>query len=396
MSPAWTIFKKELKETLRDRRTLLIMIGMPLLLIPLILSLATKVATSQADAEREKDVRIGLVDHENGADLIYRLERRKDVIINKTIAAKDFKTLIREDSLDLGIVIAPDFDQQVSEGKTGGIEIFYNSTNDIPYDRIYSTIEAYHLEVRNDRLALLGAAPELVEPTLVTQTDVYTQRENFGKMVGGFLPYIFVIFCLLGSMYPSIDLFTGEKERGTLETILTIPASRLQILMGKMATIVLAGVLSGGLAILGLYLAIKFNPEVPSVIQNIILQILNPTAISQILLLIIPLTIFFAGVLIPTSIYARSFKEAQTMIQPMVIVVIIPLAIVATLPNLPLNSVTALIPIVNVGLASREIIAGTVDIGLFLIVFGSLVFLAAIGIAVCIRWFGQEGNILRS
>lgn len=227
------------------------------------------------------------------------------------------------------------------------------------------------------------------------QVDIYTSRESLGKMIGGFLPYIFVLFCLVGAMYPSIDLFTGEKERGTLETILTVPVGRLQILTGKMLTVVLSGVLSGLLSIVGMYAALQFIPDIPEAFRNIILQILNPTSIALIVLMIVPLTIFFAGILIPASIYARSFKEAQTLIQPMVIVAIIPLAIVASVPNIKFSFATALIPIVNVGLASKEIIAGTVDYGLLGLTFVSLVLLATIGILLCVRWFGQEGNILR-
>lgn len=395
MNAAWTIFLKELKETLRDRRTLLIMIVMPLLLIPLILSLASNISSAQTEAAMEANVRVALVTNENGEELVTRLERRKDLVIYKSIEPKDFRELIKQDSLDIGIVISSDFDTEQAAGRTGNLELFYNSTDEIPWDRVQTTIDGYHEDLLNQRLENLGAGPDLVVPIAVEENDVFTQRENFGKMVGGFLPYIFVIFCLLGAMYPSIDLFTGEKERETLETILTVPASRLQILLGKMGTIVLSGVLSGGLAILGLYLAIQLNPDVPGFIRNIILQILNPTAITQILLLIIPLTVFFSGILIPASIYARSFKEAQTVIQPMVIVVIIPLAIVAMLPNLALTPLTAIIPVVNVGLASKDIIAGTMEPGMFLLVFASLILFAGIGIALCIRWFGQEGNILR-
>ncbi|MEO1712622.1 MAG: ABC transporter permease, partial [Bacteroidota bacterium] len=97
----------------------------------------------------------------------------------------------------------------------------------------------------------------------------------------------------------------------------------------------------------------------------------------------------------PASIYARSFKEAQSLIQPMLIVVILPLAVIASVPTIQLNLATAIIPVVNVGLASREVIAGTIDFGLLAVVFLSLLAFAGIGIALCVRWFGQEGNILR-
>ena len=390
-----TIFRKEMLDTLRDRRTLLTMVVMPLVLIPLLISLMAQVSTSQAESEREKTLRVAVETHGEGADLMERLERRKDLQLLSGIDPSEFRDLVRADSLDLAMIIEPGFDALIEAGNTGKLQVYYNSTNEIPFDRLSKTLEEYDESVLRERLDLLGASPATITPIDVEQVDIYTSRESLGKMIGGFLPYIFVLFCLVGAMYPSIDLFTGEKERGTLETILTVPVGRLQILTGKMLTVVLSGVLSGLLSIVGMYAALQFIPDIPEAFRTIILQILNPTSIALIVLMIVPLTIFFAGILIPASIYARSFKEAQTLIQPMVIVAIIPLAIVASVPNIKFSFATALIPIVNVGLASKEIIAGTVDYGLLGLTFVSLVLLATIGILLCVRWFGQEGNILR-
>ena len=117
--------------------------------------------------------------------------------------------------------------------------------------------------------------------------------------------------------------------------------------------------------------------------------------IFLITLMLIPLTTFFAGVLIPASIYAKSFKEAQSLIQPLMFIVIVPL-VIAMMPGFELDIFTALIPVVNVALATKEIVAGTIDYGLLSLVFVSLFVFAGIGIAVCVRWFGAEGNILRT
>lgn len=395
MKIIWIIFRKEMLDSLRDRRTLLTMVVMPLILIPLLINLTATIGVSQAESAREKDLRIAIADLGDGTDLVRQIELRKDVRILKDLEPFQFKDLIRDDSIDLGIVIEKGFAQQIESGKTGTVKVFYNSTEEIPFERLKSTLNDYHHLVLQERLDSLGASNATITPTEIEKVDVYTQKESIGKMIGGFMPYIFVLFCLVGAMYPSIDLFTGEKERGTLETILTVPASRLQILLGKMITVVISGVLSGGLAILGLFLAFQLNSEIPDAFRNVLLQILEPQAIGLILLMLIPLTIFFAGILIPASIYAKSFKEAQSVIQPLLIVVIIPLAVIASIPSLKLTFLSALIPVVNVGLASIDIIAGTIDYGLLAVVFLSLIFFAAIGIMLCVRWFGQEGNILR-
>lgn len=395
MKNIWIIFRKEMLDTLRDRRTLMTMILMPLVFIPVLVTLTATVSTSQMESQREKKLRIAMTDHNQGADFLKLLTLRKDFQLYSNLEPFQYKDLVREDSIDLGVILDKDFDQAIQAGQTANLTIYHNSTNSIPLERFTSSLENFNSQVLTIRLDSIGATRENITPTKVEEVDVYTQRESLGKLIGGFLPYIFVLFCMIGAMYPSIDLFTGEKERGTLETILTVPANRLQILLGKMFTVVLSGVLSGGLAILGIYLALKLNPEVPEAFKNVLLQILNPSSVSLLISMIIPLTFFFAGILIPASIYARSFKEAQSLIQPMLIIVILPLAVIASVPTIQLNLSTALIPIVNVGLASREVVAGTIDLGLLAIVFVSLLAFAGVGIGLCVRWFGQEGNILR-
>jgi sodium transport system permease protein len=389
------IFRKEMMDTLRDRRTLLTMVILPILLVPLLVGVMTQVITSQAMEERGKTLRVGLETSENGAALVEYLERRKDFRVYTELEPFRFKDFIKEDSLDVALVISPEFDEQLEAGESGNLTIYYNSNQNIPSERLEEVLTAFEQEVLKTRLDTLGVARTYIEPLNLSREDVYTSRESIGKMVGGSLPYVFVLFTLLGAMYPAIDLFTGEKERGTLETILTVPASRLHILLGKMLAVVISGVLSGLLSIVGLYLAMEVNPTMPEVVSNVLSQILAPDVILLIVLMIIPLTIFFTGVLIPASIYAKSFKEAQSIIQPMLIVVILPLAVVASLPSLELTFSTALIPVVNVALASKDILAGTIDYGLLSVVFLSLIVLAGVGILLCVRWFGREGNILR-
>ena len=396
MGNIFTIFKKEMLDMLRDRRTVLTMIVMPILLMPLIISVTSKIASDRIKKAQAKDIKIAINTNDNGADFVKRFKRQKDVKVIEGIDKADFEKLIRDDSLDIAIEISEDFDTQIKGGKTAAVKLFYDSTDEgLFMARMKKTIKSYGENVLGSRLDSIGINNAMIKPITTSQEDVYTEKESFGKMAGGFLPYIFVLFCLMGAMYPAIDLFTGEKERGTIETILTVPASRLQILIGKMLVVVVSGVLSGVLTILGLYLTLRFNPDVPDMVLNIANQILTPLNLGLIILMLIPLTTFFSGILIPVSIYSKSFKEAQSLITPMTFVVILPL-IVAMMPGFKLTAMTALIPIVNVALATKEIVAGTIDYGLLGLVFLSLFVFAAIGIGMCVKWFGSEGNILRT
>jgi len=307
--------------------------------------------------------------------------------------------LIKDDSLDIAVEIFNDFDANTTAGKTGEMDIYFDSTNEGIFRRkIQKIVGDYNDFILFNRLDTIYQSDSGLKPIASNRKDVYTEDESYGKLAGGFLPYIFVIFCLVGAMYPAIDLFTGEKERGTIETILTVPASRLQILLGKMGVVVLSGVISGLLTIFGLFIALKLNEDGNAMMQgltSIAKHLLTFQPIALIALMLIPLTTFFAGILIPASIYSKSFKEAQSMIQPMTVFIIIPL-IVAMMPGFQLNAMTALIPIINVALASKDIVAGTIDYGLLAIVFLSLFTFAAISVAFCVKWFGSEKNILRT
>lgn len=395
MKQIFIIFKKELRGTLRDRRTVLAMMVFPLLLIPSILSVSMTFQASQSDKAMNKELRIGIVGNGNGKEFTRALGYSTGIIVVENMEEKALKNLVKSDSLDAGIIIATTFDKSIAENRTGTIEYYFNST-DAPQikERIESSIELFENGVLTDRLDSLKISDAVINPIQIIEKDVYTSKESMGKMIGGFLPYLFVLFCMMGAMYPTIDLFTGEKERGTLETILTVPASRLQILLGKMGVVVTTGVISGIMAILGLYAALQFNPDAPEFFINIINSILKPGAIALIVAMLIPLTIFFGGAMIPVAIYAKSFKEAQSMIQPGLIVVILPL-VIGMMPGMELHFGTALIPILNVALASKEIIAGTINYSLLALVFTSLITFAVIGVWLSIQQFGKESNILR-
>ena len=389
------IFLKELKEVLRDKRTLMAMLVFPLLLVPSILSISMSFQASQSEEAMNKELKVGFIDNGNGEEFKKVVRFTTDIKLIEGIKEADLKELVKGDSLDAAIVLATTFDAAIKENRTAKIVYYFNATDAQEIkQRIEGTIEQYEGNLLKDRLEALQLMDQVINPIEIEKLNVYTEEESIGKLIGGFLPYIFVLFCMMGAMYPTIDLFTGEKERNTIETLLTVPASRLQVLLGKMGVVVVSGVISGLMAIVGLYIAMKLNPDAEEVFVNIVNRILQPTPVLLIIGMLIPLTIFFGGAMIPIAIYAKSFKEAQSMIQPGLILVIMPLAI-GMMPGVQLNFGTAMIPVLNVALASKEIIAGTIDYGLLAVVFISLIAIAAIGVLFSIKQFSKESNVLR-
>ncbi|MFQ6115060.1 MAG: ABC transporter permease, partial [bacterium] len=285
---------------------------------------------------------------------------------------------------------------QVADLRAGRLNIYYKSTedDDITKDRLMDLVKEFETNLLTVRFNKLQLDETIVKTVDLTEVNVATPKQRLGGLIGGFLPYIFIIFCFLGSMYPAIDLGAGEKERGTLETLLTSPVNRFQILLGKFMVVVLTGVLSALVSILGLYLGIRQIHEIPPEFLKMLLSILEFRSIALLLTLLLPLTIFFAGVQLSLSIFAKSFKEAQSIISPLSMVVIVPAAI-GMIPGITLNTSTAVIPILNVSLATKEIISDTIQPGLLTEVYGSLVVLAGISLFVSSKWFKREEVIFR-
>lgn len=396
MKKILTIFRKELIDTLRDRRTLITMIVIPLLLFPLLISISSRMMMSQAKKAREKVLKIGLVSLGNGADFRKILLEKEDVHIIETITSDEGQELVKQDSLDACIVFDEDFDEDVNDLIAGRMIFYYKGTedNEIEQKRIQTLIEKFEGILREQRFEKMRLAPEIIDTVRLQKENLATAKERLADVLGGLLPYLFIIFCFMGSMYPAIDLAAGEKERGTLETLLTSPVSRMQILLGKFGVVTLTGIVSAGISFIGMYVGIRQVKEIPPELLKTVLSILEVDSILLLISLLIPLTIFFAAFLLSLSIFARSFKEAQSIISPMMIVVIVP-AFIGIMPGMKLSATTALIPILNVSLATKAIIAGTIEVPLLMEVYFSLIVLAGLSLFICTRIFSSEKTMFR-
>ncbi len=391
-----TIFRKELVDTIRDRRTLFMMIIFPLFLVPVMMLLATKLQTSQMKKAEEKIIRIGIVTNNNATDFSEELRQRKDLRIIEGINPNSATALIQSDSLEAVIILAPDFDKRVSCLEAGDLQLYFKSSDDfnIVKKRIMKLIDGYETRLLEKRLKKLQLSTSITTTLRVHEHDIATMQEKIGMVIGGFLPYIFVIFCFMGSMYPAIDLAAGEKERGTIETLLTVPATKFQILLGKFAVVVLVGLSSAAISIIGLYITVKQIHEIPQEVMDVIMGILGVKTILLVFSLLFPLAMFMAAFLLSLSIFAKSFKEAQSLISPLTIIIIIPVFI-ALIPGINLNYITALIPILNVSLTTKSIISGTITFGILCEVYVSLIILAAVSLYLCSKWFEREEIIFR-
>jgi sodium transport system permease protein len=397
MKTVITVFKKELIDTLRDRRTLMFMVVIPLLLFPVLFKIMFSLQERQNKKAEEKILRVALVDNGNAARFGDMLRETKGLTLVYDVPADSIRAFIAEDSLDGAFVVSSDFDEVIEDLEPGRIDFYFKSADDnrIIRNRLRNIAEEYEKEILAARFQRLELDDDVVDGVDLKSYNIATMEEQFGKQVGGFLPYIFILFCFMGSMYPAIDLGAGEKERGTMETLLTAPVNRFHILLGKFGVIVLTGLASAVVSMFGLYLGLRQSSELPPEILEVIVKILGAGTILSIFSLLLPLTVFFAGVLLSVSLSARSFKEAQSLMTPLNLAVIVPAAI-GMMPGVSMSFVTALIPVLNVSLATKEIVAGTMTTGNLVVVYLSLIAYAVLSLLGSALWFRRESTIFRS
>ena len=391
-----SIFLKELVDVLRDRRTLMFMVVIPVLITPLLVVGSIKFQEYQNKKSDEKILKIAFINETDDVIIKGFLSEQKGVEIIEDISLDSLESGIKTDSIQGGMYIEKEFLSKISSNNTGIINIYYKSSDLMSRSkkRMKDALENYKKTVVTDRLTNFNIDEKLLEPLDIVDVDMSTAKETIGKAVGGFIPYILVMFIFLGAMYPAIDLGAGEKERGSLETLLSSPATKFEITMGKLLVVSLTGLVSGLVSVLGISSSLFFIDNIPEQIQSTIMELINPFMIFSVIILMIPIAIFFASMLLSISFYARSFKEAQSLMAPLNMVIIVPLFL-SLGPGMEIDHATALMPLINVGLLTKEILAGSVEPIYFIETLCSLLFFAAVGIKFSVYWFNKENTIFR-
>ena len=392
-----TIAKKELTDITRDRRTIIMMIILPFVLIPGLFGVVYTIQSQQAEKATEQQMKVSFFGQEYAPELYQAFADLDKVIILDQIPADSVDSYIQNEYLDAAIYVNREYQKSIDQNKQAPIIIKFKGTDSfgITRDRIKSLLTAQENKIITKRMNQLNLKPDIVKAYQIEYKDVASTQEKLGKFVGGFLPYFFIIFGFMGAMYPALDLGAGEKERGTLETILSSPATRLDVVLGKFLVVMLAAIITAFIALGGMYFGIQTFPDIEPWVLEVVNVILSAKTVILMMSLIIPISAFFSALLLGLSVYAKSFKEAQSIVGPLNIAIICP-ALIGTLPGIELNAITSLIPILNVSLASKDIIAGTINPWYMVEVYLSLIVFAGLAIVWCVNWFNRESTIFRN
>jgi sodium transport system permease protein len=235
------VYRKELTDSLRDRRTLISMIVVPILIFPVMtIGLGTFVGKMVTKAQAEVP-RVMIVNGQDSPQAVQNIRALKEIEVVPT--EPDYRQQISDKKIRAAVDIPSGFDAAVERGDQATVKI-YDYTGDLKSGFAANKIEKYFKDLQTEtvkkRLAARNLPATLVEPFQVKEENVAPPEKVSGATIGGFLPYFIIILCLMGATYPAIDLTAGEKERGTIETILCSPVPRTDIVLGKFLIIVTA------------------------------------------------------------------------------------------------------------------------------------------------------------
>jgi sodium transport system permease protein len=376
-----TIYKKEIKDTLRDRRTLMVMVLVPIVLYPVLFSVMGQIM-SIGSQKLESEI--------SAIAYIHEIPHELDSLLQK------------EDNLEIAVSSNPASDlkngniQAYLEIKhfsiTDSLFIYYDGALDrsrLARERLENVVQIYKRSIQEYRLQEAGIDLSVLNPFGVRKVNTAPPARMGGMILGSIIPLLLIVTLMLGAMYPAIDLTAGEKERGTLETILTAPVQRLELLMGKFFTVSTIAFITGFLNLFSMTLAYSIGFIQLGVLSGKLEFTFSPIALLILFLLIIPLSLFISAIMLSVSLFARSFKDAQNLITPLYLILILP-AFFAMTPGIELTNFLALIPILNVTLLFKEIMLQNFSIELIFAVFLSNSVFAFFTILIFSKLFNTE------
>jgi sodium transport system permease protein len=396
------VYRKELTEALRDRRTLISTLLVPLLLFPLLsvgFGALAVTLVKKAEEETPKVMVLG------GADSPGVLEAlRAGNKIEVVPATPDWKDKIINKEIRATIAIPAGFEASLAQQNPQTLEIYkYEGElkSSISADSVEKNLKAYRDKVIETRLDANHVPASVLTPFLIKQDNVAPPEKVGGAAFGGIIGYMVILLCLTGGMYPAMDLTAGEKERGTMETILSSPISRLDLVLGKFFLVLTASLVTAALSVLSMGASfwgmqqlkafdVSKNPDAAGMQLHI-----GFTAVLSVFLMALPLAVLFSAGLITISLFAKSYKEAQSYVSPLMILVIVP-AVAAMLPGVELTAKLALIPILNVSLLCKELVTGTYHWNFIALIFISTCVYAAAALFLAVKMFQREDVLFRS
>jgi len=352
MSVASTVYLKECRESLRDRRVLLNALLLGPLLGPLLFTMILRVTIGMELGRADKPLPVVVIGAERAPNLIEALKQQGLV---PQAPVLDVEQAIRAQNIDLALRISETYATDWNAGRPAQVEIIYDSSrrgNGSSIDRLREMLRYYERRTAVMRLVARGLAPAVGTPLVVADRDQATPQAR-GALLFAMLPYFLILTCFIGGVWLAIDSTAGERERQSLEPLLANPVPRGQILLGKLGACATFSFTSLTLGLVAFVVAAHFLPvEKLGMSLNV-----GPHEVATILPIMIPLVLLIVITQMLVSAFAKTYREAQTYLGILQLVPIIPSILLAVTPFNPPPWMYAL-PLVGQQLAITQILRG--------------------------------------
>jgi sodium transport system permease protein len=437
MRPAiiWTIVRKELTETLRDRRTIMMMVALPVLLYPLLMMGFTKLQVSQREATASRESRVAvwgtvppglvaaltrdgkvIVDGAAGPPEAVRLglasgALRRPALVERQTPARTgaaagglneagdaepdsppliaARAMVAARRIDAVLVLWPDVTAALAEGRAGSASIYFDSVREDSLEaegRLVDGLADFRQALVRQRERERGLAEGFSVGLDVHAANLAPDQRRSGQILGLFLPFLLVTMSLLGGFYPAIDLTAGEKERGTMQTLLCAPISPVEIVTGKYFAVWITSLIAAFANVVSL------GATVMRILPGDSISV-APGTLFLAFAMLLPVTFFVTAVFLAVAAFAKDFKDGQNFLTPVYMLLALP-AGVTMLPGIELNAWTAFVPVVNIALLIKALLIAEAAPDLIFLVLLSSTAYAALAVTLAARVFAREQVLL--
>lgn len=385
MNAVLTVFLKEVRENLRDRRTVTSALIMGPLLGPLLFVMLMNVVINKQLSKAEKPLRVPVIGAQRAPNLIRAL---KQYGLEPQPPIKHPDAAVTQQLADVVLRIPASYPKAWDKGEPAQVEVIYDASRrdaSTSVSRLKNMLKQYSHVQGAIRLLARGLSPEIATPVVVASRDQSTPQSRAGQLFA-FMPYFFVIGVFIGGMYLAIDLTAGERERKSLEPLFVNPVTRWRILLGKLTATAAFATASLVLSLIAFSLA---GYVLPTAKLGMSLD-LGPAFAFTVLLLMLPLAALFAALQTLVSAFAKSYREAQTYLSILMLIPMLPSMLLSFMPIRPQDWMYA-VPLLGQQLGITEMLRGNsvsaLQVGLVLV---SGFVAALIAVLVTVRVYASE------
>lgn len=398
----WIVFKKEVRDIVRDKKTLLTSILIPMIIIPLLnLIVGGSAEKFQKDLSENIEITLAQDSRTNEIKALVQNEIIKDFPNIQLVETDDAQAAVKEGRVRVALDLEKGYEEKLKSGKTFSIAVIYDKNNTksaAAVNLVQAAIDSFNKKIVVSRVTALGANPELLEPARMQANDIGDVKQGGNMMLMMMLPMMMGILMVVGGIPAATDLVAGEKERNTFEPLLTTKPGRTSILLGKYMTVTLFSFASVLATVGGFGIGYLINPKSMSMgLDSGSSGFWIPgTALLLVILISIMQGMTFAGIQIALSTYAKSFKEAQTYLSFLIFVAMIPSYSTMFMQPGDVPAYMFAIPILNTISSFKVILGGIVNYANLALALASSVVYVVITLWLAASLFNKEKVLFRS